>query len=187
MRGILLFLAASIIFMLAGCSENGTSVNQPTTNQKELIKLPAKASLSTELQTSVTQKIDGDEGGLMILSNSYLSQTGNIVSINAVLTIPEGAFEGNRNINITADNEYADIYFFPHMTFDQPLQLTLTFSGLDLSELGLSNGKVGFYYVDDQGNMTPVFNKGIIVNNITGTIMVLNAKLDHFSRYAFGK
>ena len=187
MKGILIIFAATLVLLFASCSENGTSSNQPTTSQKELIKLPPKASLSTELQISASDKIDGAVGGQIILSSTYISLEGKIVSINAILSIPAGAFDGSRNISATADDDYAAIYFYPHMTFDKPLKLTLSFTGLDLKDMNLANGVVGFYYVDNQGNMTPVYNKGVIVNNLLGSITVMNAQIDHFSRYAFGK
>ncbi len=188
MNRIVSLLLASVLLFFAGCTDSGTSINQPaSSSKKELIKIPPKSGLTSELQISLSQLIDGDEGGSMILSNSYVSLNGNIVSINADLEIPEGAFNGNRNITMTADDQDAALDFSPHMVFDNPLTLTLTFTGLDLSSLGLSNGNVGFFYVDDSGNLTAVPNSGIFVNVNQGTIRVRNAQISHFSRYAFAQ
>ncbi len=187
MKSIIYIVAAAFILLLAGCSENGTSVNQPATQQKQLIKLPQKAGLSKATGLSITKKVNGSVGSSIVLRGSYLNSDGKLVTVYGSLKIPAGAFEGEREITMSAENEYAAVDFYPHMTFDKPLSLTLVFAGLDLSELNLSNGKVGFYYVDDRGNMTPIANKGIVVNNLLGSVMVLGARIDHFSRYAFAK
>lgn len=187
MKSIIFLAAAALILLLAGCSENGTSVNQPTTSNKELIKLPPQKALSTELQFSVTKKVNGKKGGSILLAGSYFSLSGKLVVVTASLRFPAGAFEGEREITMTADDQYAAVSFYPHMVFEKPLNLTLMFAGLDLSDLNLSNGKVGFYYIDDQGNMTQIYNKGVVINNRLGSAMVLNARIEHFSRYAFAK
>ncbi len=187
MKSIIYFVAAAFIILLAGCSENGTSVNQPTTNQKQLIKLPQKAGLSKESELSTTKTINGKTGGLIILRGSYMSLEGKRVEVYGTLVIPAHAFEGERTITMSTDDEYAGVDFYPHMTFEKPLSLTLAFAGLDLSDLNLSNGKIGFYFIDDQGNMTPISNNGVVANNFLGSLMVVGARIDHFSRYAFAK
>ncbi len=188
MKSFIYFVAAAFILLLAGCSENGTSVKQPTTNQQQLIKLPQKAGLSKkDSQLLITKTIDGKKGGLLVLRGSYLNSDGKPVKVFGTLVIPAHAFKGERTITMSADDEYAGVDFYPHMTFDKPLSLTLGFVGLDLSDLNLANGKVGFFYIDDNGNMTPILNGGIAVNNQLGSLLVVGARIDHFSRYAFAK
>ena len=144
MKSIIYFVAAAFILLLAGCSENGTSVNQPTTPQKQLVKLPQKAELNKAFQLSITKKVNGSVGNSIVLRGGYLNLEGKLVTVYSALRIPAGAFEGVREITMTADNEYAGVYFYPHMTFEKPLSLTLMYAGLDLSNLNLSNGKVMF-------------------------------------------
>ena len=82
-------------------------------------------------------------------------------------------------------NAYAGLDFSPSMTFNKSLYLSLSFTGLDLKSMGITNSNVGFYYVDSNGNYTAIPNSGMFVNLKTGTLTVIGAKIDHFSRYAF--
>ena len=155
--------------------------------QKQLIKLPQKEGLSKDFQLSVTKKVNGNIGSSIVIKGNYLNAEGKLIKVYGALRIPSGAFDGEREITMTIDNQYAAVEFYPHMTFDKPLNLNLMFAGLDLSTLNLPNGSVGFYYVDDKGNLTPIANQGVLVNNFLGSLMVVGARIDHFSRYAFAK
>ena len=81
------------------------------------------------------------------------------------------------------DDAVVDLY--PQMTFDNPLNLNLTFSGLDLT--GVNPSEVNFYYIDPDGNLEIAENDGITVDIANGTLSVKNAKIPHFSRYGFAK
>ncbi len=180
-----LFFSALLIF--AGCSDNTTGVNQPTTSNKKIIKMLPKKGFNLGLQLSKSQRINGEQGGSILLIGDENSSDGNNVFYAADLQIPSGAFLGSVDFTITTDPQDAAIIFTPHMVFLRPLNLDLTFSDLDLSQIDLSNGNVGFYYVDDNDNYTPVENDGVHVNISTGTISVKNAQINHFSRYAFAQ
>ncbi len=185
----LLILAATISGMfLFGCSNLVTNnTSQPVSSSKQIVKLPAKASLNKASSLSESKEINGDHGGVMFLHGSYEDVNGNNIRTFAELFIPRDAFDGTVNITMATDNNYAGLDFSPHMTFDKSLTLNLSFSGLDLQQLGITEDNVGFYYVDDSGNLTEVKNNGIRLNFHNGTITVIGAKIDHFSRYAFAK
>ena len=177
-----LLLAAAF---LLGCADTAVSPAKPENESYQLIKLPPKSGLSVETIFSTSQSIDGTVGGSITLSKSYQSVNGQLVTLNALLNVPKNAFEGIVTISMVIDDEYAAIEFDPGMAFNKHLDLNLEFSGLDLLGMGLENGKQDFVFIDDNGNIEQISNNGIQVDISTGTISVTNAKLYHFSRYAF--
>ncbi len=183
-----LLLAAVITgFFFFGCSDVVTNTpNQPVTSKKTIVKLPAKTGLSKDGALSVTETVNGNKGGTMSLSGS-LGDEEESVSVSANLVIPSGAFDGRKDLIMTADESAAGLDFSPSMVFDKSLSLDLTYSGLDLKELGITRNSLGFYYVSSNGQLSPVPNDGITVNFRTGTISVTGAQIDHFSRYAFAQ
>ena len=181
-----LLLTAGLFFF--GCSDVGTNVvNQPASSNKTIVKIPAKSGHALVTDLSVSKNIDGSKGGIIILKTGFDAEDGNQVGVFATLKIPKNAFSGNTDISMAADQDYAGLIFAPHMVFNKSLNLNLTFTGLNFQELGIKNDKVGFYNIDDNGNLTPVPNNGVFINYATGTIKVVGAQIDHFSRYAFAQ
>lgn len=182
---VLSLFASLVIF---GCSDVGTNVNEPATlnSEHQLISLPANSNLSTEGSNSATGIFDKNNGGSLTINDSYTTHSGKTVTVSAELNIPAGAFDNNtQQITMTANEDYTSLTFDPHIVFNKPLSLTVTFSGLDLRSMIHLLTHLGFYYISDDGRLTPVENDGISINIFTGTISVRNAKIHHFSRYAF--
>ncbi len=187
MKKVLYFILAAGLFFF-GCSDVGTNVvNQPATSNKTIVKIPAKSGHAIVSGLSVDKNINGSLGGIIILNSGFDAEDGSQVGVFATLKIPRNAFDGTTDISMAADVEYAGLIFGPHMVFNVPLRLNLTFTGLNFKELGIKNDKVGFYNVDDNGNLIPVPNNGVFINYSTGTIRVVDAQIDHFSRYAFAQ
>ncbi|MGA7720603.1 MAG: hypothetical protein WCA84_05430 [Ignavibacteriaceae bacterium] len=193
MKKLYLFLATACLFYF-GCTDVATnSVNQPVNSSKQMIQLPAKSApssksgLTIESATglSVSQNINGALGDILFLSGNYTDVSGNKIFAIATLLVPGGAFNGSQTLTMACDNTYAGLDFSPSMTFNKSLYLTLSFSGLDLKSMGVTNSNVGFYYVDSNGNYTPIQNSGVFVDLKAGILTVIGAKIDHFSRYAF--
>lgn len=184
------YSAALILLLFAGCMQEGTitgPVNVTDNNQaKTIIMLPDKAEMSVEDVYSISRDINGTTGGDLHLVKSYVASNGQTVNIDCQLTIPGNSlsFSDNRNISMEISNE-AGVDFSPSMTFDQPVILNYTVSGLDLN--GINPNKVKFYYVDPDGNLSPTVNDGVSVNISTGTLTVVNAQLPHFSRWAYAR
>lgn len=144
----------------------------------------------------VSKVIDGSIGGVIQLSavykyrmfhfhkgeNNYNSY---IVTVNATLIIPPGAFEGTREITLIDDYRTASIYCYPGMTFDKTLYMNLVFTGLDLSERGFTADSVRFGYLEEDGEVDPCVNAGITLDPTRGALRVIRAEIHHFSRYAF--
>ncbi|MCL5027849.1 MAG: hypothetical protein M1480_02385 [Bacteroidetes bacterium] len=186
MKKIIFAIFSVVLLIFAGCTDNVTSVNQPSSSNKHILKIIGKDGLNLGLLTSKSKNIIGELGGSIIYTGRNHSEN-NPISFFAYLTFPKNAFIGRTDFTITMDEQNASVVFTPHMIFNRPLNLDLKFTGLDLSSLDLTKGNVEFYYVDDEGNFTPVANSGIFVNASTGTLGVINAKINHFSRYAFAQ
>ncbi len=183
----LLLLLTFLGLIIAGCSDTSNNPVALKPSHKSLIPLPEKSSLSTETQFSVSKTINGEEGGTINLVRFYFSFRGNLVFVFAHLNIPANAFSGSKTITLTTDDQYAAVYFDPHMNFNIPLNLTLSYTGLNLAQMNLNTSNVGFDYFDDFGNAYPVENEGINVNLFHGSLSVINAKIHHFSRYGFSR
>jgi hypothetical protein len=185
MKRLYILLAALSLFYF-GCSDVATnSVNQPVNSDKQLVQMPAKSGLGIETPMSASDNVNGAKGDWLVMAGSYIDTKGNKILAAATLTIPAGAFKGTKTITMACSDPYAGLDFSPSMTFNKSLSLNLAFTGLDLKSMGITNSNVGFYYVDDSGNLTPIPNSGIYVNLRLGILSVSGAQINHFSRYAF--
>jgi len=191
MKKILSLLIALMLFAVS-CSDKNSSITdsntlESNTSEEEMIQLPEKSGLSTELTISTSKTINGAYGGTLSLFGTYISLKGKLVVISANLQIPQNAFSGIKTITMKADDKFAALYFSPGMVFSKSLTLNSTFTGLDLSNLGLFGSTVDFYFFDDCGHKYPVAKESKTINLLTGTLTVKNAKIDHFSRYGWGR
>lgn len=188
MKKLLYFLSVLLVVFF-GCTETINQTNPIQTSKKELIPIPPESSFNTETEYSVTKTINGSSGGTMVLHNTYVSSSGHTVTINAVLQIPKGAFEGTTDITLTTDDYYAAVSFNPHMTFAIPLNLNLSFSGLNLNSLHINPQHVDFCYIeedeDGNGDAEHINYQNLYVNLNAGLVSVTGAQLNHFSRYGF--
>jgi hypothetical protein len=178
----------SILFvaglLLGGCSDiNNSLPTTPNGNSGNLFKMPAAADMTTETIFSASQNISGNTGGNLQLSGSYQSTSG-LVTIQASLNVSSSAYPGEKVLYVANSNEYAEVDFNPTLSFDAPVLLNLTVSGLDLT--GVNPSQVGFAYISDDGSyIEPISYDNLTVNTATGTLAVTNAHLSHFSRYVF--
>lgn len=191
MKKLLLLTILSGLFLF-GCSDMGTNNNitEPASSAstKQIVQMPDRQNVSTEWNWSTWKRVKNTESDKLVLTDTYTSITGKTVTVTAVLSIPEGAFDAPyTDISMTADDGTATLTFTPHMVFNKPLTLNLTYSGLDLKSMVSMLPHMGFYYIGDDGSFTPVVNRGIRFNVYTGTLSVIDAQIEHFSRYGFAK
>ena len=190
MKKLLLLTVLSGLFLF-GCSDVGTNnitepVTSPSAGSKQIVKLPERQNVSTEWSWSTWKRFNNKETDKIVLTDQYTSLSGKTVTVTAVLTVPAGAFDADHeDITMTADDGTATLTFTPHMVFNKPLTLDVTYSGLDLRTMIKMLPHLGFYYIDDNGSITPIANQGIRYNIFTGTISVKGAQIEHFSRYGF--
>lgn|SRR3989339_821867 len=155
---------------------------------------PEKRDFGYQNNKVVSKVINGRIGGIIQLSAIYKIDIPfykrknfdlKTVTVSATLIIPPGAFDGTREITLIDDYKTTSIYCYPGMSFNKSLHLNLIFTGLDLTELGFTNDNVKFGYIDENGTVETCINDGITLDQLKGAVGVINARIDHFSRYAF--
>ncbi|MFQ5754362.1 MAG: hypothetical protein ACE5HI_20470, partial [bacterium] len=138
---------------------------------------------SLQKVTTVSKWITVQNGGFLTLQH-----TGNGISVNSALYILPGTISQDAEVSLSLDDEQfigsLDLVFEPHgITFSQPALLTIVASGLDLS--GYDPTKLDIYYYDeDTGAWEKMQRDAFIAEPYTGSVIVQNARLPHFSRYA---
>jgi hypothetical protein len=152
--------------LLLGCADTPISTPELDSNSYTLIKLPPKSGLSVETAFSKTVLINGENGGEIEITENYVAPDGHTVEIYAKLSVPTNAFTGDVPITMTIDDEYftgdvpitmtiddeyAAVWFTPHMVFSNPVELKMSFTGIDLEELMLVNGKYDLLFIGDDG------------------------------------
>lgn len=183
MKKILITVFTAVIFLVGGCSHNEQGPTYLHNGKPiNLIKLPSKAGLHSENTFFTSKVIDGSIGGTLILNENYQSDSG-LVHINCRLQIPKNAFSGSQTLAAQVDDEFALVDFSPTMTFDKELKLDLIFTGLNLT--GINPSDVNFLYVLPDGSTQTVQYSELDVDNASGTVLVKDAIITHFSRYVF--
>lgn len=187
LRQIKIIAVLILSLTLVSCSDS--ILNNPETVNTEHTSLSKKSKKfeNDNPPTTVTKTINGKDGGVIDLTGSYIGLDLRIITVNATLTIPPAAFEGTKNITLTADWQTPGIICEPAMEFDIPLTLDLTYLGVDLLALLFNQNNVFFAYLGDDGTVKPCTYEGIDLNLLTGLLGVRKAKLEHFSRYGFSR
>jgi len=146
------YILFSILFaglLLGGCSDINNSVAPSQNgNMAKLFKMPQALDMSTETTFSSSQNISGNLGGNLQLSGSYQGASG-LVTVQANLNVPSSAYSGEKVLYVANSSAYAEIDFNPTMSFDSPVLLNATVTGLDLS--GVDPNGVYFAYLSDDG------------------------------------
>ena len=127
MRFIYTITLASLIFFF-GCDQ-GTDITNPenlpstpsqlTSNHPyQLIKLPPKkGGIGVETIFSETKKIKGDKGGEIKIHEQYEAEDGHKVKVEVKAKFEKYAFEGDVEMTLIVDDEFAAVSFFPEMEF----------------------------------------------------------------------
>jgi len=186
MKKLLILIIFSFLLPF-GCNENSdvSSPIQEGNRPYQLIKLPPKAGLSVETTFSVTETIDGEDGGELKIKESYVATNGETVKIDAKLKIKKNSFNGIVDITMTVDDEFAAVSFTPPMVFSIPAELKLKFEGIDLESLNLITGEYEFVYISDAWDIEYVTYNNMHVDESKGKIWVNKADINHFSRYGW--
>jgi len=175
----LTFLAFLAALLIVSCTDTPIDPVKSDSRSVQLIKLPPKAGLSVEEDGfTVTKTINGEEGGTLKIKESYVALDGHTVKIDAKLKIKKNSFLGEETITMTVDDNYAAVWFTPHMIFDKPTELNVKFEGIDLKELELVSGSYDFIYINGQYVEDVEYNQ-LQVQESEGKISVKKAKLNN--------
>ncbi len=190
----LVTITAIFLMFLVGCSNQENSIVSPnSTNVEQSAQVDLNDQTMTKVDETVIESgtvnkiIDGAAGGTISLKQNILSKDGQVVQVNADFEIPAKAFDGTQNITVTVDADSGRISFFPHMTFKKSCKLNFELKKVNLANMGIKPFDITakFVYFDDSGSVVPVQNYGVLMFYWLGYVSVIDAKLDHFSRYGF--
>lgn len=187
----LLFSFLLSALLLLGCNETPIqpdvqdALDETEILNYELIQMPTKPAGTPTF--SATETIDGSKGGQININEHYVTEDGDSVIIIVKLKVKKDCFSGNVDITMTVDDVYTAVMFTPEMVFNKPVELDVKYKGLNPDQLNLTSGNYEFLYIDDDGNTEIIPSNGVIVKQEVGEISVKKAKLNHFSRYAFGR
>jgi hypothetical protein len=183
MKNIYLLLICSITLMM-GCSIESPVNSGVESYQKTWISIPVSDGMSIENSLFASAKINGNQGGELILQGSYQSISSKVVTVYSKTVVPANAYSGTETLTQLMGTEtYSE--FGPSKVFNQPLLLSYSITGIDLS--GLSPDDIDFYYMNTKGNFEPVQYDVLEIDTLTGTLKVINARIHHFSRYGWAK
>ena len=134
--------------------------------------------------TATQQWINKNTGGSMSMRHS-----GNEIQASFYLKVAAGAIDYSKTISMAFDDlnnqGFTDVVFGPHGTqFSSPALLSIKAAGLDLS--GVDPNNVHLYYINDDGQWEEMICGSIYVDVARGYAVVMDAQLNHFSRYALG-
>lgn len=183
----LTFLAFLAALLLISCTDTPIDPIKSDNKPVQTLKLPPKAGIAVENYYSVSKTINGDDGGILKITESYVALDGHTVNIYVKCRIKRNSFSGEENITMTVSDDIAGVEFFPHMVFSEPAELDVTFDGIDLNLLDSRYGSYDFVYIPDAGPVELVDYNTIQVEENQSQIFVKKAKLNHFSRYAFAR
>ena len=193
---VITIILAGLFFI--GCENTTNMITEPNDLQKEalvsgehistlpyydIIPLPERSPIYLDSVFTISLPIVGEIGGRLVLDKFYVSAEGKIVTMLADLTIPPNAFSGVRTITLTVDKNFAAVQCKPRMVFNKPLILVQTFTGLDLNQF--NSGTIDFNFINKNGTLENVERTALTVIKPLGIVTVLNAKINHFSKYGW--
>ena len=193
-------LIALLSLFVIGCQEN--NITQPYSENSNnsnvtLLKsgepnwiglpdrLPAANynALSKKVLYSISKDINGNNGGELRLQSEYAAGPFGKIKVDAKIKFPKGAYEGEKFVTMSIEQNFGSTTFSPHSNFNFPADYDLKYEGLDLT--GLTPSKLDFVYMNEDGTYEQVVYDEISMDVSKGKIEIKNAKLPHFSRYGF--
>ncbi|MFC2084822.1 hypothetical protein ACFLS9_07175 [Bacteroidota bacterium] len=191
MKKMILFLIL-IGFFISSCFNNDiVSPEEPViekTSSPNWITLPESSEKSLEKEFSKSQWVFHSYGGTIGLYKLYWSWSHGWVSINASISFDREFYDKDlygsfQIIKLTVDDNTCSSTFSPRMDFLKPATYNIKYTGLNLSNVDLSN--VDFVYQAEDGSVEYLQYESINVDAGAGVIEVVNAKIPHFSRFGF--
>jgi len=152
----LIFILVGITFL--GCSDNFDNTLVSTSIQTEKItnspnSQPVFASdiditdRAVNPNIIVSKIITGETGGELLIDTTYINYQGRLLNVYGRLIIDDDIFQGTTEFTMILNPQEASIQLFPHMVFDDYLELYVTFEGIDLEALGHKrSGDVDFVF-----------------------------------------
>ncbi len=160
--------------VLVGCADDTSILSSPETlitqqsNSPNWVKLPETKGMSVENQFSVTEYIDIEHGGELIIDESYSGGPHGEVKVIAKFKIYENTVTEPLMVTMTIDDETGAIAFSPSTIFNRSADLYVKFEGLDLSNVDPDNVK--FIGQTPDNNVYPVQYESLDIDISSGII-----------------
>ena len=174
-----IFVLALSIFLFWACSETTNVTSPEQSNTEHLLKFKSNSN-SSLFKSTIVQSINGETGGTIEIN---LESSDGDFAVLGEIVFPENCFVGTQDISISVAGDLAALDFGPSLEFQNPVNLNLSLQGVDVND----NDNVGFQYIKDSGDLSPIEYNSIAVSVDEGEVVVEQAQLNHFSRYGFTK
>ncbi len=155
-------------------------LNSPEPEKDNWIDLPVNPALGDTTKFDVTSKIVGADGGTIEFTKDFLGGPYGQYCISAKLRVLSGTFACSDTIDFTlsVDAQNALVSVSPvDSNFTKPLKLTLTYCGIDLSGVNLS--EMDFVYGNGIDKFIDVYYDDAVVDTLTGRLEVTNAHIEY--------
>jgi len=170
-----IFIALAIII---SCGDE--ILNSPEPEQDNWINLPVNPALGDTTKFDVSSKIVGGDGGTIEFTKDFVGGPFGQYCISAKLRVLSGTFACSDTIDFTlsVDVQNALVSITPvDSTFTKPLKLTLTYCGIDLSGVNISD--MDFVYSDGKDTFIDVYYDDAVIDTLTGKLEVTNAHIEY--------
>lgn len=156
--GSLFLVLFSFILLSCENAENSISAQNTSLNISLISNKPNIIPIQDGFE--ISQFIDGNQGGTIAFDSIYVNNEGDSIQIQTCLLFLPKSFIGIKEIKMIPDLNKGSIRFLPEMTFDKSVFLDLSYSGVDLVQLGFdSNAKIDFVYMADNGDIEYILKK----------------------------
>ncbi|MBT8378907.1 MAG: hypothetical protein KJN64_06740 [Ignavibacteria bacterium] len=171
-----------LLLVLVGITFLSCSDNQ----ESNFVSSNSKFDLSSPGHLYASKLINGETGDELILNQTFIDSSGREIVIYARLRVLENSFPGSTTISMIPNVEDLSIKLLPDMNFNRSVRLDLSFSGINLEEFGYTTtGTYDFAFFAVNGDVELIDSDISHANLSQNEIKVLNAKLNHFSRYGW--
>lgn len=169
-----------------GCSNPVENQIDPVNQDNSYLSKVDESIINTyPLELFAEKAINGTTGGSVELNGQFVNAYGDVVNVDAKLTIPSNSFFGVKVISIRTDRFKPALIFEPASFFYNKLKLDCKFTGVDVERFGLADGRTDFVYMMDNYNYEVIKSDGLTIDVEGKKAEVKGAKLEHFSRYGF--
>ena len=178
MKKIIFFSMLVAIAIIISCGDE--ILNSPEPEQDNWIDLPVNPALGDTTKFDVSSKIVGSDGGTIEFTKDFLGGPYGQYCISAKLRVLSGTFACSDTIDFTlsVDAQNALVSVSPvDSNFTRPLKLTLTYCGIDLSGVNLS--EMDFVYGNGIDKFIDVYYDDAVVDTLTGRLEVTNAHIEY--------
>lgn len=183
MKLLLIALISTIIISCESADDSILTVEKTEINTQAPKINPIKI-LTNGLK--LTKLVNGLLGGVLEMDTTFIDLNGRLVSLKFKATFERGSFLGLKLITAIPDPNTGSIKFFPDMLFLRPVKLDLSYTGVDLNQLGFDpETDLDFVYQANNGTTQNITNNGCGIVWSKGHLYVNQARLPHFSRYVF--